>query len=221
MEELTNEEQDQLILDELNITDDSETKADENSIINEDEEEFEEEEDIESESDEDEEEDIEPKKSNNFAKLLAKKNEAKREAEAANKEKDEALSQVQELQAKLDKMDEEWDFGNEEYVNTLVEKKIAERDELTDYFDEFSELKEYKKDILKYKRETGLSLEQATKLYLAENNPSLLLSPQVKAKAKSWIFKTPWRASQKLQTWKKDYSNVEFADMISKGLIQL
>jgi len=109
MEELTTEEQDKLILNELNIEEDSETNADENSTINEDEEEStEEEEETETDSEEEEEEESEePKKPNNFAKLLAKKNEAKREAEEANKAKDEAITQVQELQAKLDKMDED------------------------------------------------------------------------------------------------------------------
>ena len=198
MAELTQEQEDALILQELNIEDDKqdsneeesetiqEDETDENSTINEDEDEAtEEESESEEETQEEEEELEEPsKKPNKFAKLLSQRNEARKLAEEANNEKEQALTTAQELQAKLDKMDEDWEFGNEEYVNTLVEKKIAEREEVSDFFDEYDELKSHKKGILSYRKETGLNIEQATKLYLAETGPSLLLSPQAKAKQK-------------------------------------
>ena len=116
-------------------------------------------------------------------------------------------------------MDEDWDFGNEEYVNTMVEKKMAERDEISDFFDDYDELRSHKKGIIQYKKETWLNLEKATKLYLAETDPSLLLSPQAKAKQKAAMYNTPWRTTKDLTSGKLDYSDKEFEEKVKKGEI--
>lgn len=228
-ENLTTEESDALILEELNITDDNSTTNQEEESSEEleessqesEEEEIEESSDTQEEETEDEEsEDEAPtKKVNKFAKLLSQRNEARKQAESESKEKADAISQVQELQTKLEKLEADWDFWNEEYVNTLVEKKIAERDEVWNFFDEYDDLKPYKKGIMNTMKNENLSLEKATKLYLAEENPELLFSPQTKAKQKSKVLKTPWRASKKLSEWKLTYSDSEFDTMVKKGLI--
>lgn len=238
------EEEDKLILDELGITEDdsttnnneedveddstepsdSEEETEEESIDSEEEEaeEADESEEEEEETEEEaEEEQTWKKPKNGFAKLLAKKNEAKKEAEQANKDKAQAESQVQELQAKLDQMEEDGTFWDEDYVNTLVEKKIAERDEVNDFFDDFSELRHHKKDIIKSMQGNNYSLDVATKLYLAENEPALLLSPQQKAKQKAAMYKTPWRTNKKILSWEDDFSDEEFAEKVKKGEITL
>jgi len=228
MENLTPEQEDELILEELNIESDNKSNADESiedeSVEDEaDIEETEEEsEDLEEDSEEEEEseEEIKEKKPNKFAKLLSQRNEARKQAEENAKDKENAITQVQELQAKLEKLEEDWDYWNEEYVNTLVEKKIAERDEVDDFFDDFDDLRKHKKWIIQTSKVEWLSLEKASKLYLAEIDPSLLLSNQAKAKSKSDMYKVSWRTNTKLKTWKLSYSDDEFEKMVSKGLIK-
>ena len=232
-EQLTTEQEDALILSELWIADDNSTinqeeenetseNAEEEVIEESNEEETEEETESEEDNSEEEEETEEKtqKPKNKFAKLLAQRNEARREAEQANEEKEKANSKVQELEAKLKELDDNWDFGNEEYVNTLVEKKIAEREEISDFFEEYDELKSYKKEILSYKEANWLDIEKATKLYLADNNPSLLLSPQARAKQKAKVLETPWRTSKKIQSWELTYSDSEFEKLAAEGKIQ-
>lgn len=230
-QEITTQESDKLILEELWIVDETtdqtnpeeiETEESTTEEVNEEteEEELEEEVEMETTDDESEEEvetetEEEPKKVNKFAKLLGQRNKARKEAE-------ETTNQVQELQAKLDKLEKDWDYGNEEYINTLVEKRMEERmnaqDSVTDFFAE-SDLWEFKKDILAVKRETWLPIERAAAIYLAENNPSLLMTDQAKAKVKANVLKTPSRTSKKLANPKLDYSDAEFERLASAGKI--
>lgn len=210
--EYTNEESDALILQEMWL-------ADENSITNE-EVEDEETEEVEIETTEEEDEEAEeesfedtskPKKW--IAKVLHQRNEARKEAEQAK-------TLAQELQEKLDSLTNEWNYGTEEYIQTLVDKRLAESNEKTEFFDNNEELKSYKKDILSYAKETGLSLEKASKLFLAENAPELLLDKETRNKQKSKIYQTPSITSKNLKEWKFTYSDSEFEDMAKKGLIK-
>ena len=117
--EYTNEESDALILQEMWL-------AEENSTINNEEVTEEEEtqevtEDVETETEEvevedEQEEEVEPRKPNKFAKVLHQRNEAR-------KERNEALTQVEQLQARLKELEAEWNYWSEEYVQTLVDKR--------------------------------------------------------------------------------------------------
>ena len=215
--EYTNEESDALILQEMWL-------AEENSIINNEEVTEEEEtqevtEDVETETEEvevedEQEEEVVPRKPNKVAKVLHQRNEAR-------KERDEALTQVEQLQARLKELEDEWNYWSEEYVQTLVDKRIAEADEKQEFFENNDELKSYKKDILSYAKETWLSLEKASKLYLAENNPELLLDKETRNKQKSKIYWTPAITPKSIKEWWKfTYSDTEFEEMAKKGLIK-
>lgn len=229
--ELTTEESDELILQELGIADETaqetepeETETEESTPeeVSEESEEVETEEETETETVDETEEEVEeeteeePKKLNKFAKLLSQRNEARK-----NEEK--ATNQVQELQAKLEKLEADWDYWNEEYINTLVEKRMEEasvkQEVINDFFTE-SGLWEFKKDILATKRETWLPIERAAAIYLAENNPSLLMTDQAKAKVKSQVLKTPSRTNKKLTSWKLDYSDAEFEKLAAAWKIK-
>lgn len=219
IKELSQEESDAKILEEMWLTtEDDSTTNDEVEESETEEKETEEEdipeevenEEVEEEEPEEEQEEIKEekpsKKPNWFKKVLSQRNEARKEAE-------DAKSQVQELQEKLDKLSEDWDYWNEEYVQTLVEKKLAERDEKDDFFETNPEVTEYKKEIIAFAKETWLSLDRSTKLYLAENNPNLLLEDTDISKKKSKIFKAPMQTSKKVSKWTYDYSDAEFDKM--------
>lgn len=229
MADLTVEQEDALILEELWIAEDDSTINDESEVevweneATEDEatiDETETETDS-AEEEKEEEETIEDKKpKNKFAKLLAERNQARKLAEQEAAENKENKSKVSELNEKLKKFEEDWETGSTEHIEALVEKRIAEEAEKNDFFNDFQELKEYKTDILNTKNELNISLEQATKLYLAEHNPSLLLSPQAKAKEKSKMLNNPTRTSQKLVKGEYEYSDEEFAAMAKAGKIK-
>lgn len=228
--EYTTEESDKILLQEMWL-------AETDSTINSEEEEAEENadtqddeafEDIQEDSDDsdysqeewEEEDEEEEKKVNTskkpkkwIAKVLHQRNEARQEAEQAK-------SQVQELQAKLEKLEADWNYWNEEYIQTLVDKRLAEADEKQEFFETNEELKIYKKDILSYSRETWLPLDKASKLYLAENAPELLLDTQQRNKQKSKMYWVPAVTSKKLVSWKYNYTEAEFEEMAKKGLIQ-
>jgi len=65
---------------------------------------------------------------------------------------------------------------------------MAEAQEKTDFFTENEELKSYRKDILEYARENSLPLERASKFFLAENHPELLLDKETRNKQKSKMY---------------------------------
>lgn len=221
-QELTTQESDALILQEMWLADDNSTTNEEETTETEVEEtqeevevEEQEEEQSETEEFEDEQEDkasaSKPKKW--IAKVLHQRNEARKQAE-------EAITQVQTLQARLEELEAQGNYGNEEYVQTLVDKRIAEKEEISDFFEQNEEIKEFKKDILAYAKETWLDINKASKLYLAENAPEMLLSPQSRAKQQSKALNTPNRTSKDLTQGKLTYSDEEFNTMVKKGLIK-
>lgn len=216
--ELTIEESDALILQEMGLAEDNSTINNEEEVTEYEETQEEVTEDVETETDEvevedEQEEEVAPRKPNKVAKVLHQRNKAR-------EERDEALSQVEQLQARLKELEAEWNYWSEEYVQTLVDKRMAEADEKQEFFENNEELKTYKKDILNYAKETWLPLEKASKLYLAENNPELLLDPQTRNKQKSKIYWTPTITPKSVKEWGKlTYSDAEFELMAKKGLI--
>ena len=217
--EYTQEESDSLILQEMWL-------AEDNSITNNEEVETELEEtqeevetdDVtdeveETETEEQETEEVASKPKKWIAKVLHQRNEARREAE-------EAKTQAQLLQAKLDELEANGNYGNEEYVQTLVDKRIAEKEEISDFFADNTELKQYKSEIINYSKDFWLDIKKATKLFLAENAPELLLDKETRNKQQSKIYWVPAVTSKKLSKWGYSYSDNEFEEMAKKGLIK-
>lgn len=215
--EFTQEESDQAILQEMGLAEDDSTINDEEEseeeTTEEESEELEsEEEETEDESDEEEEANTSKKPKGKIPKLLKQRNEARQEAEQAK-------SEVQTLKERLEELEANWDYGNEEYIQTLVDKRNAERDEVTDFFDDNSEIREYKKDIIAQAKELWLPIERAAKLFLAENAPNLLLEKTERNKQKSKIYNTPMQTSKKLTKGELEYSQKEFEEKARKGEI--
>lgn len=220
-QEHTTEESDKLIRQELWLADDDSTlnieeEETEETLPDDSEEELEEETEEELEDEEQEEEQEEaskPRKKSRIEKVLSQRNEARREAE-------DALTQVQQLQERLDELDAEGNYGNEEYVQTLVDKRIAETQEKNDFFDENDIYKPYKKDILWLQKQHWLWLQQASKLYLAENHPELLVEKQTINKQKAKMYQTQSLPPKKLDTGQFNFSDEEFDRLAKAGKIQ-
>ena len=214
--EYTQEESDALILQEMWL-------ADDNSITNEETEdeieteteevEVEIETEVQDEETEQEIDEVASKPKKWIAKVLHQRNEARKEAEQAK-------SQAQELQARLDELEAEWNYGNEEYVQTLVDKRMAEKEEVSEHFSDNPELKQYKSEIINYSKEFWLDIQKATKLYLAENAPELLLDKETRNKQQSKIYWVPAVTSKKLSKWWFLYTDSEFEERAKKGLIK-
>lgn len=214
--EMSIEESDALLRQELYAEDDS-TINDEDTETEEETQEEETEEDVSEIDDELQEEQEQPERPKKWiAKVLSQRNEARKQAE-------EAQSEVQRLQERLQELEESGDYGNEEYVQTLVQKELAKQNEVLDFFEENEDLKSYRKDILKYSKENGLNLDKATKLYLAENNPELLLSEQTRNKQKAKMYDTDTRTPKSLSSIasnKPKYTDDEFEKLAKSGKIQ-
>lgn len=196
--EYTTEESDNLLLADMWL-------AEENSIINN--------EEVEVETESETEEENTSKSKQWIAKVLHQRNEARKEAETYK-------SEVESLKEELAKLEEEGNYGTEEYIQTLVDKRLAEGREKQDFFDNKYYLKEYKKEILDYSKETWLSLEKATKLYLAENNPELLLDNETLNKKQSKFYQTPSVTPRNLWVKEVKYSLNEFEEMVKKGMVK-
>lgn len=194
-QEYTTEESDNLLLADMWL-------AEDNSIINNEEVETEE-----------ETEENTSKSKKWIAKVLHQRNEARKEAETYK-------SEVESLKEKLAELEEEGNYGTEEYIQTLVDKRLAEGKEKQDFFDNKDHLKEYRKEILDYSKETWLSLEKATKLYLAENNPELLLDNETLNKKQSKFYQTPSVTPRNLWVKEVKYSLSEFEEMAKKGMVK-
>ena len=154
-----------------------------------------------------------PKKKNNIAKILAEKNEYKREAM-------EAKRKIAELEASVWN-DRDTDIS---YIDTLVDKKIAERLETQDFFTRNPNAREYKEELDEFRNENpNISYDRAYKLYLAETNPQALLDEQTKNKLNSNIYSTAWRTSLWLRqaNSKLDYSDSELDELIKAGKVKL
>ena len=153
------------------------------------------------------------KKPNKIAKILSQKNQAKEEANYYKK-------QAEDLQDKLQKLQEWGEFWTEEYIETLIQKTVNEREALNEYFEQNPEIKQYKNEILEYSKNTNLSIDKATKLYLAENNPTLLLDEQTRNKNKSKMYQTKSIVSKDLGVKKYTFDDAEFETMAKKWLIK-
>ena len=163
------------------------------------------------ESNEDETE--KPKKKNHVAKILAEKNEYKREAIEAKK-------RIAELEAMVWE-DRETDI---DYLDAKMDKKIAERFEVQDFFSRNPEAYSLKEELDEFRNENpNLSYDRAYKLYLAETNPQALLDEQTKNKLNANIYSTARRTPPALRqnTPKLDYSDAELDRLIKAGKIKL
>lgn len=119
-----------------------------------------------------------PKKKSNVAKILAEKNEYKREAMEAKKK-------IAELES-LVGSDTETDKS---YIDSIVDKKIAEKLEVQDFFARNPEAREFKDDLDAFREENpNLSYDRAYKFFLAETNPQALLDEQTRNKMNSQIY---------------------------------
>lgn len=210
-EELNVEESDALILQELGIAEDNSTTNVEEEV---EEEQEETEDDFEEEkSEEESEEELEQEKPKKWiAKVLHQRNEARKEA-------DEARKLAQELQDKLTRMSEEWNYGNEEYIQTLVAKQLAEARENEKLFND-ADIKPFKEEILEYAKENNINVSMATKLYLADNAPELLLPEQDRNKKTADMYKVSWITPKKVTNPTFNYSDEEFEKLAKKGVIK-
>ena len=206
--ELSHEESDKLILESFG--------ADENSTINEEDSEIEnsqsqeepqvDEEESEDEGIEDTPDNTEEKPKKGVAKVLHQRNEARKE--------------VARLKEKLDELESEGALGSEEYIQALIDKRLAEQSEVADFFEDNEDLKPFKKDIQWYAKEFWLPLERASKLYLAENNPDLLLEPQIRNQQKAKIYDIPGHSSKNVTSSKLKYDDAEFEKLAKEGKIK-
>jgi hypothetical protein len=143
----------------------------------------------------------EPKKKSNVAKILAEKNEYKREAMEAKK-------RLAELESKVGDSKE----TDVSYIDSIVDKKIAERLETQDFFSRNPDAREIKAELDEFRAENpNLSYDRAYKFYLAETNPQALLDEQTKNKTNAKMYSTAGRASPSLRQEKAEltYSDDE------------
>jgi hypothetical protein len=143
----------------------------------------------------------EPKKKSNVAKILAEKNEYKREAMEAKK-------RIAELEGRVGD-DKETDVS---YIDSIVDRKIAERMETQDFFSRNPDAREIREELDEFRAENpNLSYDRAYKFYLAETNPQALLDEQTKNKTNAKMYSTAGRASPSLRQEKAEltYSDDE------------
>lgn len=121
-----------------------------------------------------EEETLEKKveKVDKIKKLLAQRNQARKEAEELRKEA--------ELSKKLEKK-----IADLEEKFLWKELELEERKEAIDFYSKLPQAKQFESEIEKVKSEYNLSYEKAYKLYIAENKPELLVDPQYLNKSNS------------------------------------
>lgn len=119
---------------------------------------------------ESEEEEPKPKKhKSNVPKILSERNRYKKEAE-------EAKRRIQELE-------ESGISGDPEYLNAVVDRKIAERLEVQDFFARNPEASAHRAELDALREENpNLSYDRAYKFFLAETNPQALLDEQTRNK---------------------------------------
>lgn len=150
-------------------------------------------------------------KQNKVAKILSEKNEWKRQAQ-------ELKRQLEEKEANLWN-DREWDL---DYFDTRMEKKMAEKFEEIDFFNDNPEAKEIREELNEFRNENpNLSLDRAYKLYLAETNPSALLDKQTRNKLDANKYNASWHSPTSLRQPKElDYSDAEFERLAKEGKIK-
>lgn len=154
-----------------------------------------------------------PKKKSNVAKILAEKNEYKRQAL-------EATAKLKELEANLWQTYEK----DAEYYKTLVKKEMAEEFEKQHFFIANPKAFEVKWDLDALIEENpSLSYDRAWKFYLAETNPAALLDEQSQNKLNSKLYSSSGRVPSNARATKVeyDYSDSEFEKLVNEWKVRL
>ena len=216
---LTEEESDDLLRQEIFAEEDnsleSGTNDSEEQVDNENESHNEEvdtsEESTEEESQPEEEE--KPKKKSNVAKILAEKNEYKRQALEAKRE-------AEELRSKL------WESADTDisFFESKMKQMLAENNEKMSFFGANPWAYEVKTDLDALIEENpSLSYDRAWKFYLAETNPQALLDEQTQNKLNSKVYSSSWRAPANARVTKTEYtySDAELDKLIKEWKVRL
>lgn len=222
-QELSEEESDALLRQEIFAQEDSNS----DSGINESEEQVEvqeeaqeqseevdTEESTEEESQETEQVEEKPKKKSNVAKILAEKNEYKRQAL-------EAKAEAEELRSRL------WENADTDvsFFESKMKQMLAENNEKMSFFWANPQAYEVKSDLDALIEENpSLSYDRAWKFYLAETNPQALLDEQTRNKLNSSkTYSLAWRAPSNARATKTDfdYSDAELDKLIKEWKVRL
>lgn len=219
---LTQEESDNLLRQEIfaqedNSLDSGTNESEEQVEVQEESQEQSEEVDTEETTDEESQEveqtEEKPKKKSNVAKILAEKNEYKRQAL-------EAKAMVEELRGKLGQ-DSETDVS---FFESKMKQMLAENNEKQAFFATNPWAYEAKSDLDALIEENpSLSYDRAWKFYLAETNPQALLDEQTQNKLNSKVYSSSWRAPANARTTKTEltYSDAEFEKLVSEWKVRL
>ena len=154
-----------------------------------------------------------PKKKSNVAKILAEKNEYKKQAL-------EAKAMVEELRWKLGQ-DSETDVS---FFESKMKQMLAENNEKMSFFGANPWAYEAKSDLDALIEENpSLSYDRAWKFYLAETNPQALLDEQTQNKLNSKVYSSSWRAPANARSTKTEltYSDAEFEKLVNEWKVRL
>ena len=218
---LTEQESDDLLRQEIFAEEDSNSESGindseeqvDNEIDSHNEEVDTSEETTEEESTEAEQAEEKPKKKSNVAKILAEKNEYKRQALEAKRE-------AEELRSKL------WQSADTDvsFFESKMKQMLAENNEKMSFFGANPWAYEAKSDLDALIEENpSLSYDRAWKFYLAETNPQALLDEQTRNKLNSKVYSSSWRTPANARTTKTEltYSDAEFEKLVSEWKIRL
>lgn len=179
-----------------------------------------------------------PKTSDNFKKVLAEKNQYKSKARTLEDELKKAKDEIQSLKTgRSDLWDEDLEDHDLKLVDAVSKKNILENDikklsndEIIDFYVNNPEAKDYKSEIEELANEhPTLSLNAIYKLFLAMNNPELLLDEPTKNKLKESSINMSWTAQKQSEKWaSKDINSMSTDDLksqlknsFSKGILTL
>jgi len=126
---------------------------------------------------------VQAPKGNNVAKLLAQRNEARKELEATRQQLEQTKSEAQKLKD----------------LEELVARQAIEKDsekERWEFFSKNEKAKEFENGINDLKNKYNLSYDDAYRLHLAQTKPELLVDEQYRNKGTSntgltWVGKEP------------------------------
>ena len=154
-----------------------------------------------------------PKKKSNVAKILAEKNEYKRQALEAKQE-------AEELRNRL------WENADTDvsFFESKMKQMLAENNEKMSFFGANPWAYEAKSDLDALIEENpSLSYDRAWKFYLAETNPQALLDEQTQNKLNSKVYSSSWRAPANARATKTDfdYSDAELDKLIKEWKVRL
>lgn len=199
--EITREEENALLLQALSGTNDS--QSDSNDDESEDTE-TEETEDVESEENPKEEDKPQATKAQKkWAKILSERNALKKELE------------------ELKSRESGSDTYSEEYLNKLIDQRVAEKNEVQGFFQKYPEAEEIRDELKEFMEENpSFSYERAYKLFLAETAPEKLLSPETQNKMNSSKYSTSVGVPVKHES-KVTHSSDELSKLIKAGRIKL